>query len=154
MYSETGVIQETDVGHGTDVGHDDSGQPGVRRPMVRLHIWLESGDELFFGAGRAQLLMNVHRLGSLKKAAEDMGMSYRAAWGKIRQSEQVLGVKLIAKRGTRRDGLQLTRFGSMLADMYQKWFDAVEAAALEQAEDIFPFEVRCFDDPAEAEPGD
>ena len=135
------AVHETRSGPGTETG-----EPVARQPMVRLHIWLETGDELFFGAGRAQLLMNVQRLGSLKKAAEDMGMSYRAAWGKIRQSEQVLGVKLIAKRGTRRDGLQLTRFGVMLADMFQQWFDAVEQAAVARAEDIFPFEVRCFDD--------
>lgn len=142
MYSHANhavALEEAGRGLGADAS-------GSRRPMVRLHIWLEAGDELFFGAGRAQLLMNVHRLGSLKKAAEEMGMSYRAAWGKIRQSEQVLGVKLIAKRGTRRDGLQLTRFGAMLADMFQQWFDAVEAVAVERAGDIFPFEVRCFDE--------
>jgi len=49
-------------------------------PTIRLRLWLENQGELFFGIGRAQLLFNIQSHGSIKKAAQSMGMSYRAAW--------------------------------------------------------------------------
>lgn len=118
-----------------------------KRPTVRLHIWLENQGELFFGIGRAQLLFNIQSYGSIKKAAQNMGMSYRAAWGKIQQSEQALGVKLVEHRGAKREGVRLTREGEELADMFQAWFMAVERCALSQANSIFPFPVAGFDQP-------
>lgn len=118
--------------------------PDAQRPTVRLHIWLENGGELYFGIGRAQLLYRIQSYGSITKAARSMGMSYRAAWGKIHQSEQALGVKLVEQRGAKRDGVRLTREGEELADMFQAWFMAVERCALSQASSIFPFPVAGF----------
>ena len=114
------------------------------RPRVRLHIWLENQGELFFGIGRAQLLYNIQQHGSIKKAAQCMGMSYRAAWGKVHQSEQALGVKLVESRGAKRDGLRLTPAGHELADRFFAWFMAVERCALNSASMIFPFEVAAY----------
>jgi molybdate transport system regulatory protein len=58
---------------------------------------LETGEGMFFGAGRALLLAKIEEHGSLKKAAEDLGMSYRAAWGRLKSSENRLGHKLAEK---------------------------------------------------------
>ena len=113
-------------------------------PTIRLHLWLENNGEMFFGIGRAQLLFNVQQQGSIKKAAACMGMSYRAAWGKIQQSEQALGVKLVEGRGSKRDGVRLTPAGEDLADMFLAWFTAVERYALSSAASIFPFQVAEF----------
>ncbi len=115
------------------------------RPTIRLHIWLESQGELYFGIGRAQLLYNIQSYGSIKKAAQNMGMSYRAAWGKIQQSEQALGVKLVEHRGAKREGVRLTREGEEIADMFLAWFTAVERCALSSADSIFPFQVTGFE---------
>jgi molybdate transport system regulatory protein len=114
------------------------------RPTVRLHLWLEAGNGLGFGLGRAFLLERVDRFGSLRKAAEDMGMSYRAAWGKIRKSEEVLGIKLIAQTGSRKQGCQLTEVGRQLMESYLKWFEVVEREAVARAEEILPLAVRGF----------
>jgi molybdate transport system regulatory protein len=114
-------------------------------PTIRLHLWLENQGELFFGIGRAQLLFNIQQQGSIKKAAASMGMSYRAAWGKIQQSELALGLKLIESRGSKRDGVRLTPAGEDLADMFLAWFTAVEQCAVNSANSIFPFEVTAFD---------
>jgi molybdate transport system regulatory protein len=114
------------------------------KPTVRLHLWLEAGDGLGFGLGRALLLEKVDRFGSLRKAAEDMGMSYRAAWGKIRKSEEVLGIKLIAQNSSRREGCQLTEVGRQLTESYLKWFEVVEREALAKAAEILPLPVRSF----------
>lgn len=114
------------------------------RPTLRLHLWLENKGELFFGIGRAQLLFSIQQQGSLRQAAKALGMSYRAAWGKIQQTEQALGLKLVESKGQRRDGVSLTQEGEELADQFQAWFTTVERCALNSASTIFPFPVaRC-----------
>jgi len=118
----------------------------AHHPTIRLHIWLEQQGELFFGVGRAQLLYNIQRHGSIKKAAESMGMSYRAAWGKIQQSERALGVKLLEHPGAKREGVRLTAQGQELADKFLTWFTSVENSALKSAAVIFPFQVSAFQD--------
>ncbi|MDO9084027.1 MAG: LysR family transcriptional regulator [Humidesulfovibrio sp.] len=111
------------------------------RPTLRLHLWLENKGELFFGIGRAQLLFSIQQQGSLRQAAKALGMSYRAAWGKIQQTEQALGLKLVESKGQRRDGVSLTPEGEELADQFQAWFTTVERCALNSASTIFPFPV-------------
>lgn len=117
------------------------------RPTIRLHIWLENQGELYFGIGRAQLLFNIQQHGSIKKAAACMNMSYRAAWGKIQQSEQALGVKLVESRGAKCAGVRLTPAGEELADLFLAWFNTVERCAMNSAATIFPFQVDRFSQP-------
>ncbi|MEN6483481.1 MAG: LysR family transcriptional regulator [Syntrophobacteraceae bacterium] len=113
-------------------------------PTMRLHVWLEIGEGVFLGTGRALLLAGIEEHGSLRKAAEDLGMSYRAAWGKIRRTEELMGVKLIARNGCRRGGHLLTAEGRRLKEMYFQWFREVEQVALEKARDIFPWVVKSY----------
>lgn len=126
----------------TQLPPDRAGEPAT--PTIRLHLWLENGGELYFGMGRAQLLILVDRLGSIKKAAEHLGMSYRAAWGKLQQSERALGVKLLVQHGAKREGLRLTPEARSLVDAYQRWFAEVERAALEAAARHLPFSAESF----------
>ncbi len=77
---------------------------------VRLcyRIWLEKGEDTVLGMGIVALLVQVRELGSLKKAAEDMHMSYRGAWGRIRRAEAAFGMPLLATPEDRQRGLELT----------------------------------------------
>ncbi len=113
-------------------------------PTIRLHLWLDTEDGVFFGSGRAQLLEEIERHGSLKAAAQAMGISYRAAWGKLKQTEAVLGVRLVQTRGSNKSGFMLTEDGRLLKELFRRWFDAVEAAAMEKARDIFPWPAQSF----------
>jgi molybdate transport system regulatory protein len=115
-------------------------------PTIRMHLWLETREGLFFGMGRAMLLAKIAQHGSIKKAADDLGMSYRAAWGKIKKSEQVLGIKLIAQSGSKREGHTLTESGKMLMEQFLRWFDEVEGEALKKAAVIFPWPLRSYRD--------
>lgn len=123
---------------------DTQAPAAIVAPTIRLHLWLESGGELYFGMGRAQLLVLVDRLGSIKKAAESLGMSYRAAWGKLQQSERALGVKLLEQRGAKCEGLRLTPEARAMVDAYQAWFAEVEQAALDAAARHLPFPAASF----------
>lgn len=116
-------------------------------PTIRLHLWLESQGEVFFGIGRAQLLFCIKQHGSLRQAAKALGMGYRAAWGKLQRTEQALGLKLVESRGQRRDGVRLTPEGEELADTFQVWFEAVERCAEASANSLFSFKVARFSDP-------
>lgn len=118
----------------------------MKTPTVRMHLWLESGESVYFGMGRVMLLDKIEEHGSLRKAAEAMGMSYRAAWGKLRATEDILGVVLVESAGTRRGGCHLTPEGKRIRDKFRAWFAAVEKTAVDQAQHIFAEKVQSFEE--------
>lgn len=113
-------------------------------PTIRLHLWLESRQGVYFGLGRAILLAKIEEHGSLKRAAGELGMSYRAAWGKIKRSEEVLGVKLIVQVGTKREGYRLTDTGRMMMEQFFQWYEEVERDALKRARNTLPWTVQTY----------
>ena len=118
----------------------------MKTPTVRMHLWLESGESVYFGMGRVMLLDKIEEHGSLRKAAEDMGMSYRAAWGKLKATEEILGLVLVESSGTRRGGCRLTADGRRIREKFRSWFEAVEKVAVDQARHIFPERVQSFEE--------
>ena len=46
-------------------------------------LWIECEGEGFFGPGRVELLQKIEETGSINKAANEMGMSYKKAWEMI-----------------------------------------------------------------------
>jgi molybdate transport system regulatory protein len=83
-------------------------------------IWIEVGGKSVFGIGIFQLLMLVHQTGSLNKAAESLKMSYRAAWGKVRDYESRLGIRLLEQGRHGRTGAHLTKEGEKIVDEFGK----------------------------------
>jgi molybdate transport system regulatory protein len=72
--------------------------------------WLEVDGRFAIGDGGVQLLRAIAAHGTLAKAANEVGWSYRHAWGYLRRAESVLGTRLTEARpgkGTAR-GLELT----------------------------------------------
>ena len=107
---------------------------------LRLRMWLEKDGEQALGLGRAILLREIERQGSLNKAAKALGMSYRAAWGRLKKTEEVMGVSLVAEQEKGR-GFTLTPQARELVDTFQAWYDDVETYALKTAKTRFPFPV-------------
>jgi molybdate transport system regulatory protein len=64
---------------------------------IHCKIWLERDNEVLFGRGRLELLRGIRDFGSLAETARHLGMSYRAAWGRLKSSENRLGHKLAEK---------------------------------------------------------
>ena len=119
--------------------------------VQRLHLWLETGDGMLLGLGRIQLLELVEELGSLNKAAAAMGMSYRAAWGRMKQTETVIGEPLVERSGPKK-GFRLTPLGHEIVRLFRAWHQDVENFALARARDIFPWKTEAFDeDPTKAD---
>ena len=71
---------------------------------VKLGIFIRQDGEHVYGDGRQALLERIDRLGSIRQAALEMDMSYRAAWGKIKATEDGLDIKLLERRTGGADG--------------------------------------------------
>jgi molybdate transport system regulatory protein len=116
------------------------------QPIMRLHLWLETEKGVFFGLGRQRLLECIRSGLSLKAAADHLGMSYRAAWGKIKQTEKVLGITLIEKKGGNRSGYKLTPAGEMLTTRFEQWYAEVEQFALARSRTLMSSHTLSFED--------
>lgn len=90
---------------------------------IRVKCWAERDGALALSDWRVALLAAVEEHGSLSAAAEEFGVAYRVAWGKIREMEEGLGVKLLHGRsgGTGGGGSALTPAGQALVERYQRF---------------------------------
>ncbi len=90
---------------------------------VNFKIWIEQDGNVAFAEGRRMLLESVERLGSLNAAAKELGMSYRAAWGKIKATEKALGLKLldVTTGGKGGGGAKLTNDARKLVSSYNNY---------------------------------
>ncbi|HHW03094.1 MAG TPA: LysR family transcriptional regulator [Thermoanaerobacterales bacterium] len=95
---------------------------------LKYKIWLEENGKQVFGDGIYRLLVLVHQYGSINQAAQAEKMSYRQAWGKIKQIEDRLKVKLLErhKGGESGGGATLTPQGKMLVEAYGKLNEDME----------------------------
>jgi len=112
----------------------------TKAPHIHLRLWLQHENKILLGLGRAQLLQRVEELGSLKKAAESLGMSYRAAWGRIKRTEEAMGFALLKAADTKRGGCRLSPEGREAVKVFLAWYEDVYTYALRRAE-AFPFPV-------------
>lgn len=61
----------------------------------RQKLWLERNGKLVMSDYRLRLLELIAETGSLAQAATALGLSYRRAWGKVKELEANLGLKLV-----------------------------------------------------------
>jgi molybdate transport system regulatory protein len=79
---------------------------------IKVKFWIENKGEVVLGGGKTALFLAVDRLGSIQRAADEFGMSYRHAWGAIKKIEQRAGFKILDTRlGGKDGGAQLTPKG-------------------------------------------
>ena len=90
--------------------------------------WLEKDGKVIIGEGRATLLKFILKFESLTKAAEEMGMSYRHAWGIVQEINEVLGKEIIHSERGGVDGgkTQLTDEGKRLLEDFDKMNGTVQ----------------------------
>jgi molybdate transport system regulatory protein len=99
-------------------------------------VWIVTeGGKILFGEGRLRMLELVEELGSMNKAAAEMGMSFRTMWGKIHATEREMGITLIdtAIGGGRKGGSKLTAEARSL----MKKFKALNAQVMKEADSAF-----------------
>lgn len=102
---------------------------------VKSKVWLEKNGELIFGEGKSELLKAIEETGSIKKATQKMGISFRHGWGYITAIERRLGFKLIERsRGGRGGGG--SRLTPQAKELIQK-FDCLKHDIQTCANDTF-----------------
>lgn len=103
--------------------------------QVRSKIWIEIDGKCVFSKGRVVLLEAIDRYGSINRAAAEIGISYRRAWGYIKAMESRLGMDLVStKTGGAGGG------GAMLTDEARRLlrkYDDLEAGISEMVDQRF-----------------
>jgi molybdate transport system regulatory protein len=81
--------------------------------QVKSKVWIEAGGEVVAGDGKIDLLERIEETGSIQKAAGEIGMSYRHAWGFLQKMEKRGGMKLVVTQigGREGGGAKLTPVG-------------------------------------------
>jgi molybdate transport system regulatory protein len=97
----------------------------------RVKVWVVFGDRLKFGEGRARLLEAIDEVGSLKQAVEQFAMSYRNAWGYLRDLESAAGFKFLERAPGRgpKGGMRLTPRGRQFVAQFWEFHRALDAAS-------------------------
>jgi molybdate transport system regulatory protein len=91
--------------------------------FLKFKVWLENTKgQGILGDGKFELLEMIDKHGSLSAAADKMGISYRKAWGNVREAEEKLGFMLVEKhRGGAQGGNSvLTPEGKKLVEAYKE----------------------------------
>jgi molybdate transport system regulatory protein len=95
--------------------------------------------DLKFGDGRARLLEVIDEQGSLRKAAESFEMSYRNAWGYLRDLERAAGFKFVERvpGGGPQSGMRLTEKARTFLERYHKFRSGLDETVARQFERSF-----------------
>jgi molybdate transport system regulatory protein len=89
---------------------------------IRSKIWIEVNGEPVFGRGRRFLLEAIDTHGSINRAAQEVDISFRKAWGYIKAMEERLGVKLVERQTGGKNG-----GGALLTDEARDMLKKYEA---------------------------
>ncbi|WP_066636653.1 winged helix-turn-helix domain-containing protein [Desulfolucanica intricata] len=95
-------------------------------------VWLER-EGVILGEGLYNLLIQIKKTGSISRAAAGLNMSYRSAWGKIKEAEKRWGVNLVKTwvGGETGGGAKLTGQAVQLINQYDKFRLEVDKAIKE-----------------------
>lgn len=102
---------------------------------IKHKIWLENGGKVIFGKGRDELLKAVEECRSLNAAAKKLNMSYRAAWGRLKASEERMGIRLVEIDGTGK-GMHLTQQARQMISKFDKLDDKINTLVNDAGRDI------------------
>lgn len=112
------------------------------RPDLKFRLngrlWVETDDDRYMGIGRLELLTQIQEQGSISKAAQQMGMSYKRAWDLVSSLNAQSGKPLVNTQagGKRGGGAKVTAEGQQLIQEFRELqerfqaFLAAEAARL------------------------
>jgi molybdate transport system regulatory protein len=89
------------------------------RVVPRLRVM--RGEAIVLGPGKADLLEGIGRLGSLRDAANELGMSYMRAWTLVRTMNEEFRGPLVEfhRGGPARGGAELTPTGRAALRLYR-----------------------------------
>jgi len=73
--------------------------------FLKYKLWLSTNEEKnIVGENIINLLKHIDKTGSLKSAATELNISYRKAWGNMKDAESQLNIQLVEKQRGGKDG--------------------------------------------------
>ena len=85
---------------------------------LRSSQWIVDEDNnIIIGKGRAEILENIEKTGSINQTAKMMKMSYKAVWSKIKTTEKNMNTCLV--HTDRKEGSRLSKDGKDLLAKYK-----------------------------------
>lgn len=83
---------------------------------IENRMWIKKSGKTYLGQGRIQLLEAIESTGSIAKASETLGMSYKKAWSLIKAMNSIAEKPLVIKEtgGKHGGGTQITEQGKKL----------------------------------------
>ena len=89
--------------------------------MAKLKLkssqWIVDKDNnIIIGEGRAEILENIEKTGSINQTAKLMKMSYKAVWSKIKATEKHMNACIV--QTDRKEGSRLSQTGKDLLAKY------------------------------------
>lgn len=102
------------------------------RPRIRI---TDDDGTIVIGPGKADLLEAIERSGSIKAAADELGMSYMRAWSLVRTMNDSFATPLVEKvrGGSHQGGATLTDRGRRVLRLYRR----MEQKALRAVEPLW-----------------
>jgi len=93
----------------------------MKENKIRYKLWLEKNNKIVIGLGRDELLRQIEKTGSIKKAAEKVGISYKKAHEYIKAMEKRTGKKIVEtyRGGKKGGGASLTPFARDLLGKFE-----------------------------------
>jgi molybdate transport system regulatory protein len=86
---------------------------------LRSSQWIVDQDNnIIIGEGRAKILENIAKTGSMNQAAKRMKMSYKAVWCKIKATEKHMNTCIV--HTDRKEGSRLSEDGKQLLEKYKR----------------------------------
>jgi len=100
----------------------------TQKMKVRSKVWIEVGGEVVAGDGKVDLLERIAETGSIQKAAQEIEMSYRHAWGFLQKMEKRGGIKLVETQvgGREGGGAKLTPPGKEFLKRYSAFREGLD----------------------------
>ena len=97
-------------------------------------IWLSVKGVDLIGKGGVSLLRLIQKHGSIRKAAKELGCSYKFAWDQLEDMERKLGTPVVLTKsgGATGGGAELTSTARVLLEKYDKIEKDVRKAIREE----------------------
>ncbi len=107
------------------------------KPMTRVYLYED--EQRFFGEGPCRLLHAIDEKGSLRAAAQQMGLSYSKGLTMLHRAEAILCVPLTEKSigGKGGGGSRLTEDARVFLQKYERFRDACYRENQRIFEEIF-----------------
>lgn len=89
---------------------------------VNGKLWIQGSEGIFLGEGRIELLKAIHELGSISKASQEIGISYRKAWKLVKSMNESGPTPLVNQTsgGTKGGGTTLSDKGVKVIKVYDQ----------------------------------